>query len=123
MLDALKKSIGTKLTMWLAVGLVVILSIITLMNVSSQNKNLIALEENAAKRLSDAVLTAMRYPMMTGDQEVVQTQFDQYNLDLKGMSEMQLFNKKGEVKRTTNKDWANMKPDELFAYDHKRRTL
>ena len=121
MLDALKKSIGTKLTLWLAVGLVLILSIITLMNVSSQNKNLIAREEDAAKRLSDAVLTAMRYPMMTGDQEVVQMQFDQYSIDLKGMTEMQLFNEKGEVKRSTNKDWAGMKPDDLFSFDHSKK--
>ncbi|MGE5308485.1 MAG: methyl-accepting chemotaxis protein [Deltaproteobacteria bacterium] len=117
MLDALKKSIGIKLTLWLSVSLVVILTIITFMNVSSQNSNLFKREEDAAKKLSDAVLTAMRYPMLTGDQEIVQTQFDQYNTDLKGIIEMQLINDKGEVKRVTRKDQANLKMEEVLSYD------
>jgi len=119
MLDALKKSIGIKLTLWLSVGLIMILLIITFMNVSSQNANLFKREEDSAKKLSDAVLTAMRYPMLTGDQDIVQTQFDQYNVDLKGIHEMELINANGESKRSTKKEFINVKIDDLLAYDRK----
>jgi methyl-accepting chemotaxis protein len=106
----IKKSVGNKLTVLLSFGLVCILAIITMMNVISQNDTLFAREKNAAIELSDTVMTAIRYPMMTGDQDVIQTQFDQFK-ELKGIVEMQLMEHSGVVKRATDKALMNKKLD------------
>jgi len=103
-----KKSIGNKLAIWLSAGLVLILAIITIMNLISQNETLFAREKNAALELSDTVLTAIRYPMMTGDQDVIQMQFDQFK-GVKGIVEMQLMDHTGVVKRATDKALINKK--------------
>ena len=103
-----KKSIGKKLTVWLSVVLVAILAIITLMNVASQNDTLFLREKNAAMELSDTVMTAIRYPMMTGDQDIIQLQFEQFK-SLKGILEMQLMDHTGVIKRATDKDLMNKK--------------
>ncbi|HOU36821.1 MAG TPA: methyl-accepting chemotaxis protein, partial [Candidatus Omnitrophota bacterium] len=97
-----RKSIGNKLVIWLSAGLVLSLAIITIMNVISQNDTLFAREKNAALELSDTVMTAIRYPMMTGDQDVIQMQFDQFK-NVKGIVEMQLTEHAGIVKRATDK--------------------
>ncbi|MFA6384056.1 MAG: methyl-accepting chemotaxis protein [Candidatus Omnitrophota bacterium] len=109
MLD-IKKSIGKKLTVWLSGVLMAILAIITLMNVASQNDTLFAREKNAAMELSDTVMTAIRYPMMTGDQDIIQLQFEQFK-SLKGILEMQLMEHVGVVKRATDKELMNKKLD------------
>ncbi|MDD5775569.1 MAG: methyl-accepting chemotaxis protein [Candidatus Omnitrophica bacterium] len=96
-----KKSIGNKLAVWLSAGLVLSLAIITFMNVASQNDTLFDREKNAALELADTVMTAIRYPMMTGDQDVIQMQFDQFK-NVKGILEMQLTEHAGEVKRATD---------------------
>ena len=104
------KSIGKKLTIWLSLGLVLILAIITWMNVNSQNETLLTREKNAAIELSDTVMTALRYPMMTGDQDIIQLQFEQFK-ELKGILEMQLLEHAGVVKRATDKTLMNKKLD------------
>ncbi|MDD5079650.1 MAG: methyl-accepting chemotaxis protein [Candidatus Omnitrophica bacterium] len=108
MLEVLKKSIGTKLTLWLSIGLIIILSIITVMNVVSQNKTLFNREKDTADKLSDTVFTAIRYPMMTGDQDVIQMQFDQYKT-LEGIVGMHLLDHTATIKRTTEKDLKDQK--------------
>jgi methyl-accepting chemotaxis protein len=103
-----KQSIGKKLTVWLSFGLMIILAIITWMNVSSQNKTLFTREKNTAMELSDTVMTAIRYPMMTGDQDVIQRQFEQF-AELKGIRDIQLMEHAGVVKRATHADQMNKK--------------
>jgi methyl-accepting chemotaxis protein len=102
MLKMLSNSIGSKLTMWLSFGLVIILSIITIMNVVYQNKTLFDGEKDTAKKLSDTVMTAIRYPMMTGDQDVIQKQFEEF-AKLAGVVEIELADYKLEIKRSTDK--------------------
>lgn len=102
MLGIFQKSIGVKIALWLSLGLIVILFIVTVMNIVYQNKTLFEQERTAARRLGDIVLTAMRYPMMTGDQEIIQLQFDQYKL-LVGINVMHLLDHNGIIKRTTDK--------------------
>jgi methyl-accepting chemotaxis protein len=108
MVGAFQKSIGTKLTLWLSLGLVIILSLITILNVRTQNNTLFNREKDTAEKLSDTVFTAIRYPMMTGDQEVVQLQFDQYK-DLKGITGIHLLDQTGTIKRSTDKTLVNKK--------------
>jgi methyl-accepting chemotaxis protein len=108
MLAALRKSIGIKLTLWLSIGLIFILTLITVMNVISQNRTLYNREKDTAEKLADTVFTAIRYPMMTGDQEVIQMQFDQYK-DLKGIVGIHLMDHNAVVKRSTDKALLNQK--------------
>ena len=56
-------------------------------------------EKDTAKKLSDTVMTAIRYPMMTGDQEVIQKQFDEF-AKLQGIVEIELADHKGIIKRS-----------------------
>jgi methyl-accepting chemotaxis protein len=103
MLGAFKKSIGVKLTVWIGGGLVIILLVLTMMNATYQNRTLFDLEKDAAKKLSDTVLTAIRYPMTTGDQDIIQLQFNQFAA-LKGMVGVELIDHKGTIKRSMNKE-------------------
>lgn len=41
------------------------------------------------QRLAETVLTSIRYPMMTGDQDVIQLQFDKFK-DLEGIEVLHL---------------------------------
>jgi len=106
MFKMFSKSIGMKLTILLTLVLIVILSIITIMNVNYQNKTLFSGEKDTAKKLSDTVNTAIRYPMMTGDQEVIQKQFDEF-AKLEGIVEIELIDHKGIIRRATDKGEVN----------------
>ncbi len=108
MFKLLSKSIGMKLTVSLSLSLIAILLIITLMNVKSQNATLFYGEKDTAKKLSDTVMTAIRYPMMTGDQEVIQKQFDEF-AKLQGIVEIELTDHKGIIRRSTDKSEVNRK--------------
>ena len=106
------KSLGMKLAILLSIALIIILSLITAMNVIFQNKTFFFVEKDTAKKLSDTVMTAIRYPMMTGDQEVIQKQFDEF-AKLPGVVEMELVNDLGLIKRATDKAEINARFDEV----------
>jgi hypothetical protein len=99
---------AVSITSIICVGLVVVFSVIGFMNVVNQNETLYSLQKNTARELSDTVMTAIRYPMMTGDQDVIQVQFEQFR-ELKGFIEMQLMEHRGVVKRTTDRNLMNRK--------------
>ena len=112
MLKFLGRSIGTKLTIWLSLGLVSILLFITFMNVHYQNRTLFEGEQDTAKKLADTVLTAIRYPMMTGDQDIIQKQFNEFK-KMQGVVEMELTNEKGVIKRSTVDEEIDKKPEDI----------
>jgi methyl-accepting chemotaxis protein len=98
---------------------VVILGFQTFVNITSQSKNMFVRESDSAKKLSDAVLTAMHYPMQTGDQEIVQGQFDRLKGDVKSLLEMELISERGIVERSMNKQHIGAKIEEYLSYDKK----
>ena len=102
MLDAFQKSVGIKITIWLSLGLILILSIITLMNIKYQNAAMLDQEKTAAKQLSDTILTAIRYPMTTGDQDIIQMQFEQFS-NMHGIAALELTDHKGTIHRSMDK--------------------
>ncbi|MDD5347316.1 MAG: methyl-accepting chemotaxis protein [Candidatus Omnitrophica bacterium] len=112
MLNFVTKSIGLKLTTWLTIGLICILSLITVMNIVSQDRTLLDGEKDTAKKLSNTVYTAIWYPMLTGDQDVIQRQFDQFAKE-EGVIEMELINDKGVIKRSTDRSSLNRKFDSV----------
>jgi len=91
-----------KITFGIMISLIIIFTVMINMNVISQNRILFDREKDTAEKLSDTVFTAVRYPMMTGDQEVIQMQFDQYR-DLKGIIGMHLLDHTSTIKRSTDK--------------------
>lgn len=102
-IEALKRSLGIKLTIWLSLGLIIILFAITAMNIIFQNKALTEGGKAAAEELSETIITAMRYPMVSGDQDIIQYQFDQYKERIKGIEVIHLLDHKGVIRRSTDK--------------------
>ncbi|MCX7927469.1 MAG: methyl-accepting chemotaxis protein [Candidatus Omnitrophica bacterium] len=123
MMNIISRSIGLKLTVWLSLGLIVILSFITVMNVVSQNKTLLNSEEDTAKKLADTVYAAIRYPMMTGDQDVIQKQFQEFFAKEEGVVEMELLNEKGIIKRSTVKENLDKKFEDVKTIKQKVENL
>lgn len=112
MLKTMNKSIGLKLAILLSGALIIILTVITVLNVVYQNKTFFTNEKDNSKKLANAVMTAIRYPMTTGDQEIIQKQFDEF-ASLQGVVRMQLIDHTGVIKRATDKDEIDKKFAEL----------
>jgi methyl-accepting chemotaxis protein len=119
MLNSIKRSLGLKLTLSLSVVLVVILSFLTFVNISSQDRNIFDRESDSARKLADALMTGMHYPMLTGDQDIVQGQFDRLKLDVKSIIEMELYSDKDRIERSINTDVIGKKSEEYLIYDAK----
>jgi methyl-accepting chemotaxis protein len=96
------RSLGLKLAVWVSLALGVVLTLITIMNIIFQNKTFFVVEKDTARKLSDTVMISIRYPMMTGDQDVIQKQFDEFSR-LPGVVEVELTDNAGVIKRTTDK--------------------
>jgi hypothetical protein len=71
-------SIGVKSILWLCFFLLSVFSASTVINIRAQSKILLERQEASARSLGEVILTAMRYPMLRGEQEVIQRQFDDY---------------------------------------------
>lgn len=99
MIDIFKKSIGVKLTFWLSAALVFVFLCLTAMNVTTQERILKDKEVEVAEQLCETVLTAIRYPMKQGEQDIVQIQFEQFQTS-KMIEEVQLLDEKLVVKRS-----------------------
>ncbi|MCM8800887.1 MAG: methyl-accepting chemotaxis protein [Candidatus Omnitrophica bacterium] len=102
------RSLGIKISLWLSLVLIFILTVITIMNVFYQNKSLVERERDSTKKLVDTILTGIRYPMMTGDQDVIQLQFDMYK-KLKGIEVIHLLDDRGIVRRSTDRSLLEQK--------------
>jgi len=110
MLENIRKSLGLKSILWLCFVLVVILTAITTMNIKEQNKVLLDRGQDTANRLKESILTAMRHPMMVGDQEIIQLQFDEYK-KLKDIVRINLINDTGIIRRSSDRSLLGQKSD------------
>ncbi len=132
MFAAFKRSVGIKLSLWVISTMIIILAIVTVVNIFYQNKIFMQREKEAEQRLVDAILTALRYPMMTGDQDVIQMQFDRYK-DLKGIDVIHLLDHKGIIKRSVDRSLVGqeskalnldkvLKGEEYIGIEERKRT-
>jgi PAS domain S-box-containing protein len=112
MLENIKKSLELKSILWLCLVLVVILTTITTMNIKEQNKVLLERGQDTANRLKESILTAMRHPMMEGDQEIIQLQFNEYK-KLKDIVKISLIDDVGIIRRSSDKSLLGQKSDSL----------
>jgi hypothetical protein len=91
-----------RITLIISAGLGAVLFVASFMNIASQNRVLFNQQTDKAREFANTVVTAIRYPMMTGDQEVIQMQFDEFS-KLPGLLEMELIDHKMMIKRSTYK--------------------
>jgi len=101
MFSFLPKNLEFKIILRVGIALIVVLVAMTIINISSQNDLLIHQEEQLAGTLSDSILNAIRYPMLGGDQDVVQKIFN-YMKESEEIDFLYLTNHEGEIKRATD---------------------
>lgn len=99
---------AVSITGLICAGLVIVFSVIGSIKLQNDRMILFMQERAKAQGFSDLVMSAIRYPMMTGDQDIIQLQFEQFK-ELKGIMEMQLLDHVGVVKRTTDRSIMNKK--------------
>ena len=104
----LKQSIGVKLNFWFIVCLFFIFAIITTTNIMYQESTLLKTKRAAAEQLGTSILTAIRHPMMGGDQDIVQIMFDKYK-ELEGINAVHLLDWDGIIKRSTDRNLIGQK--------------
>jgi len=97
-------SISAKSIIGLFLILFVILMVITFANVRYQSEILQKKELENANSLADLMLGAMRFPMLNGDQDIIQRQFDSYRLNFKGVTTVHLMDEYGVIRRSTDID-------------------
>jgi len=96
--------------MWLSAALIIVLGVITIINIIYQNRVLIDREQESARRLGQTILTSIRHPMMTGDQDVVQLQFDKFK-KLEGIEVLHLLDHNGVIKRSIDRSLIGKKSE------------
>lgn len=100
------KKILTSISAKIVIGLFLILSVITVMitivNVRYQSELLQKKELESVNALADLILSAMRYPMVNGDQDIIQRQFDNYRTNFRGVTVLHLLDDKGIIRRSTD---------------------
>jgi signal transduction histidine kinase/CheY-like chemotaxis protein len=98
-----RSSLGTKTTVWLGLILTSVLLLSTVMNVSRQRTMLLHKQEDSAQSIGNLILSGIRHPMLSGDQDVVQKQFDEFSKELKGIVVLHLTDDKGIIRRSTDR--------------------
>ncbi|MFA5373233.1 MAG: ATP-binding protein [Candidatus Omnitrophota bacterium] len=102
MIRKILASINAKSIIGLFLIVFVILMAITFANVRYQSEILQKKELESANTLADIILSAMRYPMLNGDQDIIQRQFDSYRVNLKGVTVAHLLDDQGIIRRSTD---------------------
>ncbi len=97
------RNLEIKIIGWVGLALIVVLGLMTTVNVVSQNNSLLDQGEKLAVTLTSSVFNALRYPMLAGDQAVVQKIFN-YLTEEDQISSLFLSDDKGVIKRSTNPD-------------------
>jgi len=102
MIRKILESISAKSIAGLFLILFIILMAITYANVRYQSDILQKKELENANSLADLMLSAMRDPMVNGDQDIIQRQFDNYRVNLREVTFVHLLDDKGVIRRSTD---------------------
>ncbi|MCG2710868.1 MAG: methyl-accepting chemotaxis protein [Candidatus Omnitrophica bacterium] len=103
MLKFIPKNLEFKILFFVGLSLIVILGLMSVITVSYQNKNFIAQEQRLSSALASSILNAIRYPMISGDQELVQKVFN-YLIKQEEIVYLYLTDNDGKIKRSTKQD-------------------
>ncbi|MFH1062230.1 MAG: ATP-binding protein [Candidatus Omnitrophota bacterium] len=101
MLRKIHKSLSAKIIVFLGLIFVGVLSAITFMNFSAQKEILLNRGRKEASELGAIILSGIRYPMLEGEQEVVQRHFDNLS-KLSEIKSISLLDHLGIIKRSTD---------------------
>ncbi|MGE5307887.1 MAG: ATP-binding protein [Deltaproteobacteria bacterium] len=104
-------SIATKTVLGTYMILFVIMAFVTLGNIYMQNGLLLDGEKQKARDMEAFILTAMRHPMLAGDQDIIQQQFQQFK-GQKAIHKIDLVDSEGTVKRSTDEERIGLKERE-----------
>ncbi|MFH1062976.1 MAG: HAMP domain-containing methyl-accepting chemotaxis protein [Candidatus Omnitrophota bacterium] len=110
MFKFLPKNLEFKIIFSVGIALFVVLGLTAMINIRSQTNLLINQEKALAGTLSNSILNAISYPMLAGEQEIVQTIFN-YFANEKQIVFLFLANNEGEIKRSTDNDKIGQKID------------
>jgi methyl-accepting chemotaxis protein len=102
MFSFLPKNLEFKIIFWVCIALVAVLGITTVINIKSQSDILTKQAQDLAGTLNNSVLNAIRYPMLAGDQDVVQKIFNYMDSE-KQIHFLYLAEHNGEIMRATDK--------------------
>jgi signal transduction histidine kinase/HAMP domain-containing protein len=103
LISVVRNSLAVKTILVACAALFVILAFITFTNVLYNNDSMIKHENNAASRLGRTILGAIRYPMLNGDQDEIQKQFDYIATELNANELVHLIDHKKIIRRSTDK--------------------
>ncbi|MFH2137492.1 MAG: ATP-binding protein [Candidatus Omnitrophota bacterium] len=101
MFKKIKNSLRLKSIFWLCVILFGIFAVLAFTEIVSQNAMLWQQQKKSAHAISGVVLTAMRNPMLNGDQDIIQRQFEYYK-ELEGIESIHLLDQNYIIKRSTD---------------------
>ncbi|MFH1062175.1 MAG: HAMP domain-containing protein [Candidatus Omnitrophota bacterium] len=103
MLTPIKNSLGAKIIVLLAAVLIAVFSVISFITFSAQKNILLNQGFKEANDLGDTILTGIRYPMIEGDQDIIQMHFDNISR-LSGIKSISLLDNQGVIKRSTDRN-------------------
>ena len=109
MLTRFRQSLGARGILFFCLCLFVILTGMTMLNVFYQKYLLKRVATEHSLEIANLILTSMRHPMLSGDQDVIQKQFDAYKL-LPGIEVVHLTDKNGIIRRSTDRSLIGDKP-------------
>ena len=98
----LPKNLESKIIFLVCLALIAVLGMSTIININSQSSLLVEQGEQLAETLSSSLLNAIRYPMLSGDQDIVQKIFNHIAIE-KQIHFLYLTDHDGEIKRATDK--------------------
>lgn len=87
--------------------LFVVFTVMTIMTTMRQTESILKRNLEEADIISNLILNGIRYPMLTGDQDVIQRQFDNYAQNKKGIDAISLLDHRGVVMRSTDRSLIN----------------
>jgi signal transduction histidine kinase/HAMP domain-containing protein len=102
-ISVVNNSLAVKTILILCATLTTILAFITVTNVKYNNASMIEHEQAAASRIARTIMGAIRYPMLSGDQDEIQKQFDYLAQELSGNEFAYLTDHSKVIRRSTDK--------------------
>ena len=103
MLKRFYKSLGFKSIVLLGLIIAFLTALTTAVQLHYQKKDILNKEIQKAQGLGESILTGIRYPMLTGEQEIIQKEFEYYN-EIKSVKGIHLLDYDGIIRRSTDLD-------------------
>jgi len=98
----LRNSLSVRVILIVFAVLLGIFLITTLITTAQQNRSILERNLQESEILSNLILSGIRYPMVTGDQDIIQSQFDNY-AGFSLINVISLLDHRGVIRRSTDR--------------------